>query len=284
LASRHGRASRYCVPDGNPFVKHVLVGPDAQGHGKNWTIGRHESDKAPRGSCYRVQLKMWKHSGRPGKLEWKHLGLDQEADEAKADTMRRVLGIAKAREDWIRPSRPSVAGLATGSRSPPQVEEMPWNSPVVGRTAVGGSAPSAPATVPPRPMFLGPEDLREPLLLLGTCNNWNVEEAKEHFRFKRFSGGPSQGYQESRLIVRCFKEVFEFQVVSAKRLWDWRIYPSSRDVELERGVKDRVQAGLLVGADHTGADGKNFRVRKNDDKVYVMVSLSEGCGVRVWCE
>lgn len=34
------------VADANPFVDYVLCGPDDDGHGKNWTIGRHLKDKA----------------------------------------------------------------------------------------------------------------------------------------------------------------------------------------------------------------------------------------------
>lgn len=261
------------IADGNPFTTHVLMGPDSQGHGKNWTIGHHENDKGPRGSCYRVELHLRKHTKRPGKVEWKNVGISVEAEEAKAETLRRVQSIAKAREQkdpgrQANDNKEADAGL----RSTAKVEPLPWNVPA----ALGGAPP---------PLAASAVDVREPLLLLGSCNNWNVEEAKEKFRFKRHSGGEAQGYQESRLIVRCPKESFEFQVVSARRLWDWRLYPSGDNMELTRGMKDQVQVGLFVGTDHEDLHGKNFRVRKSfGDKIYIMVSLSASDGLHVWCE
>merc|ERR1712150_16554 len=37
---------------------HGLCGPDAMGHGKNWTIGLREEDKACPGAVYRIKLKV----------------------------------------------------------------------------------------------------------------------------------------------------------------------------------------------------------------------------------
>jgi len=52
--------------------EHVLRGPDADGHGKNWTIGK--EDQAVPGAVYRILLQVDEH-GVAQKVEWVLLGL-----------------------------------------------------------------------------------------------------------------------------------------------------------------------------------------------------------------
>merc|ERR1719221_99853 len=40
------------------YEKHKVCGPDNQGHGKNWTIGLHKTDRAAKGVRYRIVLKV----------------------------------------------------------------------------------------------------------------------------------------------------------------------------------------------------------------------------------
>merc|ERR1712004_859995 len=39
--------------DASTHEKHILCGPDNNGHSKNWTIGIHEDDQAGEGAVYR---------------------------------------------------------------------------------------------------------------------------------------------------------------------------------------------------------------------------------------
>mmetsp|Transcript_78292 Transcript_78292/g.135852 ORF Transcript_78292/g.135852 Transcript_78292/m.135852 type:complete len:689 (+) Transcript_78292:120-2186(+) len=45
--------------DANPHVAHKIKGPDFQGHGQNWTIGKHAQDKGKGDAGYEVQLFLW---------------------------------------------------------------------------------------------------------------------------------------------------------------------------------------------------------------------------------
>lgn len=45
--------------DANPHVAHKVKGPDFQGHGQHWTIGKHAQDKGKSDATYEVQLFLW---------------------------------------------------------------------------------------------------------------------------------------------------------------------------------------------------------------------------------
>lgn len=59
--------------DACPHVQHNLLGPDDDGHGQNWTIGKHEQDFGGEGVCYQVRLFLGE-GGVADKLEWTRLG------------------------------------------------------------------------------------------------------------------------------------------------------------------------------------------------------------------
>lgn len=62
--------------DANPYSAYNLLGPDDSGHSKNWTIGKHASDKAAVGARYRISLTLLE-DGNPRKVNWSRI-----ADEA----------------------------------------------------------------------------------------------------------------------------------------------------------------------------------------------------------
>lgn len=67
--------------DACPYEKYTLCGPDDQGHGKNWTIGRHALDKGAPGACYEVRLVLSK-KGQALVVDWEPLqGKDWDMDE-----------------------------------------------------------------------------------------------------------------------------------------------------------------------------------------------------------
>lgn len=56
------------LPDACPHVFHTIKGPNAQGWGRYWTVGKHADDGSLQGAGYEVQLFM---KGRtPKKVEW----------------------------------------------------------------------------------------------------------------------------------------------------------------------------------------------------------------------
>jgi len=64
---------RRCVypdtPDGGPHADSTLCGPDDEGHGKNFTIGRHASDRGAEGDRYEVKLFL-QADNSPGRVDW----------------------------------------------------------------------------------------------------------------------------------------------------------------------------------------------------------------------
>jgi len=55
--------------DGNPHTPHRLLGPDHQGHGRNWTVGRHPDDAGEPGKLYTVELRIGTN-GQPESVTW----------------------------------------------------------------------------------------------------------------------------------------------------------------------------------------------------------------------
>ena len=58
--------------DANPHEFHRLTGPDDNGKGYCWTIGKHPSDKAVAGGRYEVML-IYAANGKPDRVDWVHL-------------------------------------------------------------------------------------------------------------------------------------------------------------------------------------------------------------------
>uniref|UniRef100_A0A7S1RJZ3 Casein kinase I n=1 Tax=Alexandrium catenella TaxID=2925 RepID=A0A7S1RJZ3_ALECA len=59
------------VKRASPHVPHSLVGPEKDGHGRNWTIGAHPDDKAAFGAQYVIRLEVG--VGGPKTVDWKRL-------------------------------------------------------------------------------------------------------------------------------------------------------------------------------------------------------------------
>merc|ERR1712048_1094841 len=55
-----------------------------------------------------------------------------------------------------------------------------------------------------------------------------------------------------------------FQIVSARSLWDWRLYPKEldREVRLKRSQKDSVDIGLTLSSGDARSHGRNFLISK----------------------
>ena len=58
--------------DATPHEFHRLVGPDDNGKGYSWTIGKHSNDKAAAGGRYEVIL-IYAANGKPDRVDWVHL-------------------------------------------------------------------------------------------------------------------------------------------------------------------------------------------------------------------
>lgn len=132
-------------------------------------------------------------------------------------------------------------------------------------------------------------DAQEPLLLLGTCNAWSIEEALQRHCFQpvRKPGRRSQASQESSVRVEVPAGGLFFQVISARHFWEWRLYPSGGEDpacrELRRGEEGKVVACLASGQNNNLAHGRDFLIREPDaDVVDVRVSVSTCEGIRVW--
>lgn len=60
------------IPDGCPFVKYELRGPNNKGHGKNWTVGRHSQDQIKVGDKVRVTVSV-NSQGLPKEVGWREV-------------------------------------------------------------------------------------------------------------------------------------------------------------------------------------------------------------------
>mmetsp|Transcript_72754 Transcript_72754/g.137559 ORF Transcript_72754/g.137559 Transcript_72754/m.137559 type:complete len:1495 (-) Transcript_72754:183-4667(-) len=59
--------------DASPHNPHKIQGPDARGHGLNWTIGRHTRDQATPGSRYEIIYNV-NYDGSPKEVTWTRTG------------------------------------------------------------------------------------------------------------------------------------------------------------------------------------------------------------------
>jgi len=60
------------VPDAGPFEEHTVLGPDNQGHGKNWMIGRFTEEEAAPGTQFAIIAALDKR-GTVQLVHWQHL-------------------------------------------------------------------------------------------------------------------------------------------------------------------------------------------------------------------
>lgn len=131
-------------------------------------------------------------------------------------------------------------------------------------------------------------DMREPLLLVSNYNDWgkNLEAAHKAFLFTSASSScPNQRECWLELNIQS-KRHLSFQIISAKRLWGWRIHPA-RDEKESKELKcsQRVSAHLSVGGSGKAAHGLNFRVREAPPiSIEIRVACSRQHGIMVWYE
>mmetsp|Transcript_164233 Transcript_164233/g.526708 ORF Transcript_164233/g.526708 Transcript_164233/m.526708 type:complete len:340 (+) Transcript_164233:73-1092(+) len=147
------------------------------------------------------------------------------------------------------------------------------------------AAPAAPsrgqaAAPPPDPLM--EEDLGEPLMAIGSCNGWRVEEARRLHCFEPCLDSPPE-LRVSVLRLRVPASGVQLQILSREKGWQWLLFPSHKGT-LHRGEARSVAAALGLGPD---ADEKSrsqdFRVKgEKGPIVEVRVSLTLERGARVW--
>jgi len=148
--------------------------------------------------------------------------------------------------------------------------------------AADPAAPSSGQPAAPPPDLLREEDLDEPLMAIGSCNGWRVEEARRLHCFEPCLDSPP----ELRVnVLRLFVPAkgVQFQILSREKGWEWLLFPSHKGT-LHRGEARSVAAALGLGPD---ADEKSrsqdFRVKgEKGPIVEVRVSLTLERGARVW--
>mmetsp|Transcript_48954 Transcript_48954/g.141833 ORF Transcript_48954/g.141833 Transcript_48954/m.141833 type:complete len:679 (+) Transcript_48954:70-2106(+) len=86
------------IAHANPFEKHSVMGPDDKGHGHNWTIGRHASDRGPPGTFYKVEL-IFDEPSDPVLVRWESAGPEAAVRRAKQAALQEA---ALAAEQWER--------------------------------------------------------------------------------------------------------------------------------------------------------------------------------------
>jgi len=145
-------------------------------------------------------------------------------------------------------------------------------------------SPATPTTAPERPLSdtMRSMDLGEPLVLVGSCNGWRVDEARRLHRFQPSEGAESA--HESYVRVKVPSGGLRFLILSAEKEWQWRLFPSQKGT-LHRGEERAQAAGLAMGPDaDEKARGKDFKVKgdKGYGVVDVRVALDLDRGARVW--
>jgi len=136
-------------------------------------------------------------------------------------------------------------------------------------------------------------DVKEPLLLVGSFNSWSVEKARQQYAFVP-CGTPKTSCQESKVRLEVPADGLEFQVISARHLWEWRLYPGVGPRELLEGDRDYVRVNLAIRqvnhatgesvAEKIEGDEANFQIRGSGvaGLVDVRVSLSSEGPNFVW--
>lgn len=135
----------------------------------------------------------------------------------------------------------------------------------------------------PGPDTLRSMDLGEPLVLVGCCNGWRVDEARRLHRFQRIEG-TAAGVHMSHVRVKVPKAGLRFIILSAEKEWQWRLIPAKKGT-VHRGEKNAQPAALAMGPDaDEKARGKDFKVKgeRGYGVVDVHVSLDLERGAHVW--
>lgn len=140
----------------------------------------------------------------------------------------------------------------------------------------------------------GPEgafafDPSEPLVLVGSCNDWSLAEARRRHTFERVDKDPGSLAVESKVrIEKVPEEGLTFAILSLRKTWKWRIYPagnSRSSSKLKRGRTDPTVAQLAQGEDaDLESGGRDFFVRSTglDCPVEIRVSIAGENKIQVW--
>jgi len=109
----------------------------------------------------------------------------------------------------------------------------------------------------------GPENLME--------RAWEDEEARE---------------VEHRVMlhVQPGSRLAEFQVISDRSLWDWRVYPAkeAKSLVLKIGEKESVPAAISVDKDDMSYHGRNFAISERKGGTFTIRVLLKRRGRFVW--
>mmetsp|Transcript_164222 Transcript_164222/g.526668 ORF Transcript_164222/g.526668 Transcript_164222/m.526668 type:complete len:341 (+) Transcript_164222:138-1160(+) len=162
-------------------------------------------------------------------------------------------------------------------------------SPGAGNRSQGSAAaadPAAPSTgqpAAPPPDLLREEDLDEPLMAIGSCNGWRVDEARRLHCFEPCLDSPPElRVKVLRMLVPA--KGVQFQILSREKGWEWLLFPSRKQGTLHRGEARSVAAALVLGphADEKSTC-RDFRVKGDKGPIIeIRVSLTMERGARVW--
>jgi len=132
-------------------------------------------------------------------------------------------------------------------------------------------------------------DVYEPLVVVGSMNEWSMNTAKVTHRFDHTNASDMTAQtQGSRLRIKCDGTQMSFQIASARKLWDFRLYPRGSE-ETRCLVCDNasdIEVCLMVGKDHSVASGKNFLINSaNCSDGFVTIAVSQNIDqFRIWLE
>jgi len=69
--------------DASPHMPHKMCGPDFEGHGQNWAVGKHPLDKGKKSATYQIRLTVWEDEA-PRTCEWDPPGAGSDAPAVAA--------------------------------------------------------------------------------------------------------------------------------------------------------------------------------------------------------
>lgn len=128
-------------------------------------------------------------------------------------------------------------------------------------------------------------DVSEPLLLLGSCNDWghDWEDTKRRFRFSVASQSPVEVESYLQVTLPADKRI-KFQIISARSSWSWRLYPAGHDdASRDLSCEWRSRALLCRDEEDKWAHGRNFRLEESISQVItIWVLLTQTRGIFAW--
>mmetsp|Transcript_17536 Transcript_17536/g.39753 ORF Transcript_17536/g.39753 Transcript_17536/m.39753 type:complete len:358 (-) Transcript_17536:96-1169(-) len=129
-------------------------------------------------------------------------------------------------------------------------------------------------------------NVQEPLVLLGSINEWDEKRAQTFHRLSKCkSRDPS--IQEHRLRVRVPEDGMEFVICSWDNPQGWRLFPGDGPMALREAVQDHVNTYLAVGTRSevlSMSGDRRFEVRGTGmaGAVDIRVLLTQGDQPLVW--